>query len=625
MPATPLPNKAIFFPYFFRLVTFWLIVFAVFRLVWLVFSREQTNETPWSTVLLSFIAGFKLDISTIAYLALPSYLGWVVFQFTNSALVQTLNRVYHIILFFAFAILYVCTIKMYHEWNALLSVSVFDYLANPGEVVSFISTGDLLLLILFIVAWVAGLWLFYKKWVRGFTYIAGRFRYKFLISVLMPVVFIIGARGGLQLAPVNESSAYHSDKPFFNHLAINPFWYFMHSMLEKDADANPYLFFEPATARARVQHLLPPADTTVAHVLNIPRPNIVLIVLESWTADIIASLNGEKNVTPFFDSLRRDGLLFTNIYSAGARTEHGLISVLSGYPPPPKVSIITIPHKVTKLSSINQKLKDAGYASSFYYGGEIGFVNMKGYLIQTGFSKIIDKENFNEEQLNSKWGAHDEFVFDRQLNELSQADTPFFSTVLTLSTHEPFEVPMETPFTGNTEPDKFRKAAYYTDDCLRRFFEKAKQQAWYDNTLFILVADHGHRLPKRHHLDRPQAKRIPLLWFGEVLDTLYRGKTIDRVGNQHDLPATLLHQLDIDPSEFTVSKDLLNPQTPEWAYYLTDNVMGWVTPIQATNYLFTTKQFRFASGVIADSITTDSLQRDAKAFLQVHFQNYLDW
>jgi phosphoglycerol transferase MdoB-like AlkP superfamily enzyme len=621
----PEPNKALYFPYFFRLVSFWLLVFATFRLVWLVMSMPQLHDASWGTILLSFIAGFKLDISTIAYIALPSFLLWVIYQFTNSRIVFQINQWYHYVLFFAFSLLYVCTIKMYGMWNALLHVGVFDYLADPGEVVSFITTGELILLVVSIAAWVTGLILLYKKLVRGFTYIPGRLRYKLFISVVLPVVFIVGARGGLQLVPVNESTAYHSDISYFNHLAINPFWYFMHSMLEKDAEENPYLFYDSNVASDRVRHLLPPTDTSFTKVLTTTRPNIVFILLESWTADIIAALDGESNVTPYFDSLRQDGLLFTKIYSAGSRTEHGLISVLSGYPPPPKVSIITIPHKVSQLGSINTLLNAQGYSSSFYYGGEIGFVNMKGYLIQTGFENIVDKENFDEAQLNSKWGAHDEFVFEKQLQDLNQADTPFFSVVLTLSTHEPFEVPMKTPFNGKDEPDKFRKSAYYTDACLRRFFAIAKKQPWYDNTLFVLVADHGHRLPKKRHLDWPQTKRVPLLWYGSVIDSLYRGTTIARYGNQHDLPATLAHQLGLDASVFPLSKNLLDPDCPEYGYYVTDNVMGWVTSKQTVSYNFTKETFRMMRPDPIDSLAKDSIEKDAKAFLQMHFQRYLDY
>ena len=609
--------------YFLRLLLFWLILFASFRFIFLCFNADLVFQNPIPETLQSFIRGFRLDLSTIAYLMLPSFLFWVLFQFTQKKIIHQINQGYHFILLFLLPVLFVSTIKMYHEWEALLSVSVLDYVANPGEVVSFISTAELLGLVVFLVLYVTcSIWL-YKKVVRGFLHDKGKTLYKFVIGLIMPVLMGISARGGLQLIPINESAAYYSDTPFFNHVAVNPFWYFIHSVLDKDTDKNPYALMDPAEAKQRHNHLYASIDSAGIEVLTTTQPNLVFIILESWTADIIEALGGEPGITPQFDSLRKEGLLFTNIYGAGARTEHGLISVLSGYAPPPKVSIITIPSKSAKIANLNSLFAKDGYASSFYYGGEIHFVNMKSYLVNGHFKTIIDKEDFEENQLNSKWGAHDEFVLDKQLADLHNTSGPFLSVVLTLSTHEPFEVPMETPFNGKDESDKFRKSAYYTDHCLGDYFKKAKQETWYDNTLFILVADHGHRLPKNNDLSRPESKRIPLLMFGNVLKEEFRGKQIDITGNQHDIPATVLPQLHKETSLFPGSKNLLNPSTKSFAYYVTDNVMGWIAPGQMLLFDLTKREFISLTDPPVPYI--DSLQSDAKAYLQYHYQEYLDF
>ena len=250
------------------------------------------------------------------------------------------------------------------------------------------------------------------------------------------------------------------------------------------------------------------------NILKNNKPNIVVIVLESWTADIIKALGGEENVTPHFDELSKDGLLFTQMYGSGFRTEQGLISIFSGFPAQPNNSIITSPEKAERLPSLNTELSKQGYQSSFYYGGEVEFANMKSYLLNTNFKKIIDKNNFEKKQLNSKWGAHDEFVFKKQIDGLKAEKEPFFSVVLTLSTHEPFEVTMKTPFNGGEEQELFKKAAYYTDYCLFNYFNEAKKQPWYKKTLFILVADHGHRLPKNRNMDFPEGRRITAMITG---------------------------------------------------------------------------------------------------------------
>ncbi len=611
--------------FFLRLAFFWLTVFTLFRLLFLGWNGSLWTHQPLLSAAESLVAGIRLDLSTLAYLVFPAFFLWCVYQFRPSKYIAWLHQGYQIVLIFLFAVLHISTMKMYHEWNSLLSVAVADYLRHPGEVISFISAFELAgLVLLFLVYLLALVWL-YRKIVVGLEPEKLSWKYRSLIGLVIPVALGVGARGGFQLAPINESSASFSEHPFFNHVAINPFWYFVHSVLDKDASHNPYILMDEALARQRYETLYPPRDTAFTEILDTTRPNLVFILLESWTADIIESLGGEKGITPAFDSLRREGLLFTHVFGAGARTEHGLVSVLSGYPPPPKVSIITIPSKSVKLPSISTVLFGEGYSSSFYYGGEIGFVNMKSFLLQNHFKMIVDKSAFSPDELNSKWGAHDEFVFRRQLEGVQSAQQPFLSVILTLSTHEPFEVPLETPFHGSDEAEKFKKAAFYTDHCLGDYFREARKEPWYDQTLFILVADHGHRLPRYRDLNSPSSKHITLLLYGNVLKKDYRGKTIDVVGNQHDLPATLLAQLHLDASPFTSSRNLLGSSAKEFAYYVNDNVMGWITPSAVLSYDLVNKVFLPVDGSPATTGELDSIRKDAAAFLQYHYQEYLDF
>lgn len=609
--------------YFLRLFLFWLIIFTTFRLVMILAHVATGDPTELFSSFYSLGAGFRLDLSTMAYLVIPSFALWSLYQFYPKSWIGKIHSIYHTTVIFLISLLCVANVKMYNVWESLVSFKVFDYLAHPGEVMAFISVTELLMLLLLL----ASVFLFsifvYRKLITNFTFKSEKKILTTSFLVMIPFALIIGARGGLQLVPINESSAYFSDAPFYNHVSVNPTWYFIHSILETESTDNPFLFMEQEEATIRTQQLFSVKGDHNQKILDVDRPNIVFIILESWTADIIASLGGEKNVTPQFEKLRKEGFLFTQIYSPGSRTEHGLISILSGYPPPPHNSIITVPYKAEKLPHLNRTLGEYDYASSFYYGGELAFANMKSYLVNGRFEKMVDKVDFEEGQLNSKWGAHDEFVFEKQLKELADETHPFLSVLLTLSTHEPFDVPLETPFKGEDEPDQFRKAAYYTDHCLGKYFEAAKQQPWYENTLFILVADHGHRLPKKSNLNFPQSKRIPLLFFGGALQEEYRGKSCDVIGNQHDIAATLLSQLGIDYSLFGRSRDLLHPGAKSFAYYTTDYAMGWISSEQKFIYPFATKKpivFGLNSTMLSDSIFLD-----AKAYLQSHFQEYLEY
>nr|MDQ3017728.1 sulfatase-like hydrolase/transferase [Bacteroidota bacterium] len=501
---------------FLRLVLFWFFTFTIYRIVFIAGYCFHGHAISIPDALFSLISGIRLDFSTIAYVILPSYVLWSLYQFLPNRKLSVIHRWSIGPLLFGVAFLNVSGIRLYHDWQSLVSYKVFDYLKYPKEVMAFVSLTDLVLLGSLCAVLTVGTIFIFKRWIGEFSLHRPSWT-RYLLMIIFPFIIITAARGGLQQIPVNESSAYFSDTPFYNHTSINSFWYFIHSFLETEHTDNPYIFMKEDAATARLNNLYNVAPNPDTTIVKSKHPNIVIILLESWTADIIQSLGDEENITPQFDALAKDGLLFTQIYSAGARTEHGLISVLSGYPPPPHQSIITVPYKVEKLKNINDVFLDHGYTSSFYYGGEIGFANMKSYLLNAHFKTIVDKYGFDEDQLSTKWGAHDEFVFQRQLDDLRSVSQPFLSVLLTLSSHEPFEVPMETKFPGKNESDKFRNAAYYTDRCLGEYFRKAKLEPWFDNTLFILVADHGHRLPKKTNLNLPQAKRIPLLFYGNVL------------------------------------------------------------------------------------------------------------
>jgi len=612
--------------YLLRLLIFWLIIFALYRSVFLVLHISAIRHDGLLLAAQSLVAGIRLDLSTISYLIFPSFLLWVIQQFIRRRKIAAMHSIYNVTIVFLISLLSVSDIWMYDEWGALLNYGVFDYLRNPREVLTFISTSQLLLLAFFFVTYfIFSLWLF-KKLVANFSSPTGNKLMKAAMITLPVIILPIMARGGLQLAPINESSAYFSETSFYNHVAVNPFWYFIHSYLDRKITKNPFVFMDETVAEARNKNLYSQTPHSSPTILTVEKPNIVIIILESWTADLIKALGGEKQVTPVFDTLARGGMLFTKIYSAGSRTEHGLISVLSGFPPPPQISIITIPSKAEKLKGINEVLSDYGYNSSFFYGGEIGFANMKSYLVGSHFTTIVDKACFKKNQLNSKWGAHDQYVLEKQLSDLRNTPEPFFSVLLTLSTHEPFEVPMETPFDDiKSEAGRFKKAAYYTDHCLGEYFKAAKKEKWYDNTLFILVADHGHRLPRYRNLNTPESKRITLLFYGNVLTESAKGSTITKLGNQNDIAATLLNQLDKNYDDFPRSKDLLNTTTKDFAYYTNNNVLGWVTPYEKFTYTFATKAYKKTGDIILPGTINDSLIIDSRAYLQTLYQQYLDY
>ncbi|OFY86105.1 MAG: hypothetical protein A3F72_06540 [Bacteroidetes bacterium RIFCSPLOWO2_12_FULL_35_15] len=577
-----------------------------------------------SETVLSLFYGLRLDLSAACAAIVLSYFLWSFQQFFKSRFIHRVNLVINIGLISIVTVLSIANIKMYGEWGTQISARALSYLLYPKEVLTFISFWSVLIFLAF-----CGLFVYfgiktYRSYITNFSYPIENKKIRAAQLFCIPFLLVIGLRGGLQLAPVNESAAYYSGLQINNHIATNNMWFLAHSILDANDTKNPYIFMEDKNAKKTTSDLFAPATKKTKSILKNNKPNIVFIILESWTADIIKSLGAEENVTPHFEELRKDGLLFTQMYGSGYRTEQGLVSIFSGFPAQPNNSIITTPSKAEQLPSINTDLGKLGYQSSFYYGGEVEFANMKSYLMDSDFGKIIDKNNFEKEQLNSKWGAHDEFVFKKQLEELKKEKEPFLSVVLTLSTHEPFEVPMQTPFAGGEEPERFKKAAYYTDYCLFNYFNEAKKQPWYANTIFILVADHGHRLPMNRNMNFPEGRRITALITGGALVDSLHGKTFDKICNQNDLAATLLSQLNLPAENYKWSKDVFNENTKEFAYYSNENCLGWVTPQQNIVYSYTSQTVEELQAKTETKLN-ETILIQAKAYLQTLYQQYLDY
>lgn len=313
-------------------------------------------------------------------------------------------------------------------------------------------------------------------------------------------------------------------------------------------------------------------------LLREPRPNVLFIILESFTAKLVGCVGGEPGVTPNLDSLARTGVLFPNIYAAGDRSQKGLVALLSGYPNQPTTSIIKYPRKTARLPHLARSLAAAGYRSRYYYGGELAFANMKSYLRTAGYGQLIERADFRAQDQNSKWGAHDHVLFNRMLTELPGLPAPFFVTAFTLSSHEPYDVPMQPKFPGKTETDLFRNSVYYTDFALGNFIRAARRQPWWAHTLVVLVADHGHPLPGHSPTDDPRKFHIPLVLAGGALRFEARGRVVSEIGSQTDVAATLLAQLGLPATAYAWSRDLLRPARVPFAFYCYTDGFGTVTP-----------------------------------------------
>ena len=605
--------------FFLKHYLFWVLIFIGFRILFLFSQSQSLGDTPLTEIAFSLLAGFQLDISTASYFAIIPFLLTIALIWGGDWIIFNILKVYYLLILFITMILSIGNIIIYKYWGTLLNSRGLAYALQPAEMLASVTdfqlvSGIIVLIILFFLMRKA----YYFYLHPALAEINGtRLQRLASVCIALPLI-VIGIRGGLQLIPVNESAAVLSSNKLLNEAATNNLWYLGHNLKQAGTtNKNPYQWFSDEESIQVVASLYAKKSVPDSIFNMNHKPNVVLILLESWTADIIEPLGGIAGVTPNFSKLCKEGMLFSAIYSSGFRTDQALVSALSGYPSQPNNSIIRFPSKASQLPSIANVFNENGYQTSFYYGGELGFANMYNYLSVTGFKTITGKEAFEDDVMNSKWGAHDEAVLDRQLSDLKKAQQPFFSTLLTLSTHEPFEVPVNTPFNDPSEPELFKKSAWYTDYCLGKYFEQAKNESWFTNTIFVLVADHGHRLPLNRSFDDPFIRRIPMLIIGNPLRKELKGTQINVIGNQNDLPATLLSALNYNHNEFPWSRDLMVPSQNPFAYLSLDYAISWVHQKGNTVVRLDSKQ---------ESQSVDSTEnRIAKAYLQQLYKSFLSF
>ena len=579
-----------------RYFLFWLLFFLAGRIVFLLYHRALAETLPTQTLLGTFGYGLRLDLSMTAYLCAAPFvlfvLGWLIGpRFPLRSLVNGYTAVLALVLSF----LLVADADLYRVWGFRLDATPLQYIDSPGEMAATATSAPLVFLFSVIGLLTVGTWLLYRVLAqpqpRPATPVPAR-RRAVLAGLLYAALLAIPIRGGLQQIPINQSDVYFSDLPFANHAAINPIWNVADALLRLRKLQPIRAFMPDSTARRLVASIYPLAAGPAGSALRRPaaaagaaprllreaRPNVLFIILESFTGKFVGSLGGEKGVTPVLDSLARTGVSFSNIYAAGDRSQKGLVALLSGYPSQPTTSIIKYPPKTARLPHLVRSLAGAGYRSRYYYGGELAFANMKSYLRTAGYEQLTERADFGRQAQNSKWGAHDHVLFNRLLTDLARQPAPFFVTAFTLSSHEPYDVPMKTKFPGKKEQDLFRNSVFYTDSTLGAFVRQARRQPWWAHTLVVLVADHGHALPGDSPTDDPLKFRIPLVLTGGALRPEVRGQVRPAIGSQTDVPATLLGQLGLPATDYVWSRDLLQTQPVPFAFYCYTDGFGTITP-----------------------------------------------
>jgi phosphoglycerol transferase MdoB-like AlkP superfamily enzyme len=518
------------------------IIFIVAKIAFMLLNHAGHEFTAYD--MMNVIRhGMTLDLSTSLYILIVPFLIVTTSNWWDSKWLQTILRFFYGIVATLLMLAFVADTSLYPFWGFKLDATCLQYLETPAEARASVSGWYMTIRILAIIIGAIIIYRLYTAiplWNKKLSY-----RKTATVGDLLLIpVFIIGIRGGLDESTTNIGQVYFSQNQFLNHSAVNPVFSFLSSFEKTASNIVDYDYFSQQECDQLMKGLYPTETTTLDTLLTTQRPNIVIVLMES-AGEVFA------NAMPRLQQLKKEGIDFSNCYANSWRTDRGTVSTYSGYPSFPTSSVMKMPMKTNALPGIAAVLQKEGYNTSYLYGGDINFTNMRSYLIGTGWEKLTWKADYTAEEQNSaKWGVRDEITFQTLYNDIMSADSiqHYLFGFSTLSSHEPWDVPLKKL------NEEIPNAFYYLDHCLGDFIDKLKKSPQWDNLLVIFLPDHSFEYGQMTEAVQ-ERNRIPMVWVGGAV----KGpRKITQLCNQTDLAATLLAQLGLPHNQFIWSRDVLS-------------------------------------------------------------------
>lgn len=412
-----------------------------------------------------------------------------------------------------------------------------------------------------------------------------------LLGVLLCTLDFLAIRGGWTTSTMNPGRAYFSSEMLLNHAAVDPVFNFLYSLGRQEDFARQYRFMSDEEATSALEEL---CDATTARyegdslacreqLLAKKRPNVLLIIFESFSGSACHYLTPEADPAwmPHFNECMQEGVAFTRFFANSFRTDRGVAAILASYPGQPTYSVMKNQSKCNNLTYLSGKMREAGYDLQFVHGGDVNFTNMQGFLRAGGFDRIVGDTDFPVSERLDKWGVRDDRMFDYLREQMKQTqEQPWLKVFLTLSSHEPFEVPY------HHFDDVYLNSVAYTDSCLGAFISDVKADtALWSNLLIVGLPDHCFaRYPASIQQYEPLRYHAPMFWLGGALSQIADAqgqltyhREVTTLGQQTDLAATLLGQLDIPSEGLLFSKDMFDRTQPHYAFYSFSDGFGLIT------------------------------------------------
>lgn len=571
-----------------------IVIFFIFRLLLFVLETNHTHNIPsedkFSLVFQAFIMGVRFDTVICNYiLFLPTLLIFIAHQVNLSSKILIKGIKTYLILLFSIAfIISGIDLTYFHHFFSRFSVAGLQWADSPVFMFKMIFQEFDFWWVIFPI--IISIFIFIKvlnkitgKWYKSTNYQleSSSRTTTILVSFLFLGLVFIGIRGRLERkSPIRVGTAYFSNYAFINQLGLNPTFTYLRSYLDAQKNKEQTIkIIDDKIAIANTQAYLntkgidnisPIARKVEFDSINETPPNIVLVLMESMSANKMSRFGNPDNLTPFLDSIANQGLSFDNIYSAGTHTFNGIYSTIFGMP----ALFTKHPMKgvgIPKLSGIATILKQHNYSTTYFTTHDDQFDNVGGFLRGNDFETIISQQNYPTEKVANTLGVPDDYLFEFSINELNKLhnkNKPFLSVMMTASDHGPYHVP--DYFTPKQTTDIKKQVVEYADWSIRKFINLAKQQPWFENTIFAFVADHGALMETK--FDVPLSyNHIPFIIYAPHLITA--PKTLTNYGGQIDVFPTLMNLIALPYTNNTLGVDLFTEKRP-YTYFCHDEKLG---------------------------------------------------
>jgi len=534
----------------------------------------------WNNIYWTFLQGLRVDLIVIGYFyTIPILLSVWFKHGMLSRLVIRLTHVWMVLAFTLIIFLEVVTPEFIAEYDIRPNRIFVDYLAYPAEVSKMLWEGYKPAIALSLAGILVCLFIAYHLLARNDKTESRKLNIKTVtmrigLSACILILAFVSMRSSLQHRPFNPSVVYFSNDNLINSLPLNSTYSVLFAAYNAQSEKQASAFYGKATEQEVISGVQALAALAPSHVGSQDIPtlryheatyqgnhrNIVILLQESLGSRFVGALGGQK-LTPELDQLMQEGWNFSNAYATGTRSVRGIEAVFTGFTPGPSRSVVKLSKSQQNFFSLASLLKRHNYTTQFIYGGESHFDNMKSFFLGNGVDLIHDLPEFTSPNFVGSWGASDEDLYNEahlQFEKLAQDEKPFFSLVFTTSNHSPWEVPDSCNSTFQGEPQTRENAIRYSDCALGKFMRKAKQSSYWDDTIFIVIADHDSRVYGSELVPLEHFK-IPALILGKDIPA----KRDDRLVSQIDFAPTLLSLAGISDANPMIGYDLTHNLPPE--------------------------------------------------------------